>query len=216
MGACANELGLQVPGQEQPINPLDPTHKSPGLDLTQEQCDDLTAFVGSFPPPTQAGEPANLKDSGSRVNAGEHLFNTTGCSACHGMERLGNVTGIYSDLLLHDMGAILRRSRAGEFGREHRPRPERVPFGGGYYGGSNANDVFVDVPPATLRQWRTPPLWGVADSAPYLHDGRAATLQDAIIAHSGEAIAAKKSFVALPAAERGKLLAFLNGLTVNQ
>ena len=27
------------------------------------------------------------------------------------------------------------------------------------------------------REWRTPPLWGVASTAPYLHDGRAATTQ---------------------------------------
>ena len=36
--------------------------------------------------------------------------------------------------------------------------------------------------PARSSEWRTPPLWGVADSAPYLHDGRAATLEAAILA----------------------------------
>ena len=176
----------------------------------------MTAFVASFPPPTQR-EPANAKEA-LNLKAGEHLFNTTGCAACH-MERLGGVTGIYSDLLLHDMGATLADPVPANSERSVGRGPGgSVGSGslGGYYGGSNANDVFVDVPPATLRQWRTPPLWGVAGSAPYLHDGRAATLQDAIIAHSGEANAAKKSFVALPAAERGKLLAFLNSLTVNQ
>jgi CxxC motif-containing protein (DUF1111 family) len=214
MGACANEIGLQVPGQEQPIDPLDPTHKSPGLDLTQEQCNDLTAFVGSFPPPTQRA-PASAKEA-ERVLAGAHLFNTTGCAVCH-MERLGKVTGIYSDLLLHDMGPALA---------DHVPANSNVAstenalntvrsFGGGYNGGGGPSgaDAFVDAPPESLRQWRTPPLWGVADSAPYLHDGRAATLQDAILAHGGEAISARKSFVALPAPERGKILAFLNSLT---
>ena len=34
-------------------------------------------------------------------------------------------------------------------------------------------------------EWRTPPLWGVADSAPYMHDGRANTLSDAIELHGG-------------------------------
>ena len=37
------------------------------------------------------------------------------------------------------------------------------------------------------QEWRTPPLWGVADSPPYLHDGRAYTLEDAIRLHDGEA-----------------------------
>ena len=30
MGACANELGLQVPGHNQGIDPLDPTYRAPG------------------------------------------------------------------------------------------------------------------------------------------------------------------------------------------
>jgi CxxC motif-containing protein (DUF1111 family) len=212
MGACANELGLEVPGQAQPIDPLDPTHKSPGLDLTQEQCNDLTAFVASFPPPTRR-EPANSRDS-ERVAAGEHLFDTTGCSACH-MERLGNVNGIYSDLLLHDMGATLADPVPANSNASTGLSPGGS-LGGGYYGGSRANDVFVAVPVETLRQWRTPPLWGVADSAPYLHDGRAATLQEAILAHGGEANGSRTRFSALATADRGKLLAFLNSLVAAQ
>jgi len=211
MGACANELGLQVPGQEQPVDPLDPAHKSPGLDLTQEQCDDLTAFVGSLPRPTQR-DPLSAMDA-ERLTTGEHLFNKTGCAVCH-MERLGSVTGIFSDLLLHDMGPALAdpvpaNSRVASV--EHATRS----FSGGYNGGAGPSgaDVFVDAPPETLREWRTPPLWGVADSAPYLHDGRAATLQEAILAHGGEATSARKSFAALPTLERGKILAFLDSLT---
>ncbi|MEM7311748.1 MAG: di-heme oxidoredictase family protein, partial [Planctomycetota bacterium] len=37
------------------------------------------------------------------------------------------------------------------------------------------------------REWKTPPLWGLADSAPYLHDGRAETIEEAIEWHGGEA-----------------------------
>ena len=43
------------------------------------------------------------------------------------------------------------------------------------------------------RVWLTWPLWGLADSAPYLHDGRALTIDDAIRAHGGEAQAARAS-----------------------
>ncbi|MFP6611336.1 MAG: di-heme oxidoredictase family protein, partial [Pirellulales bacterium] len=46
--------------------------------------------------------------------------------------------------------------------------------------------------PSNIKQeWRTPPLWGVASSAPYLHDGRAATLEEAIALHDGEAAASR-------------------------
>jgi CxxC motif-containing protein (DUF1111 family) len=55
-------------------------------------------------------------------------------------------------------------------------------------------------------------LWGAADSAPYLHDGRAATLQDANQSHGGEALAAAELYGMLPALERAKLLAFLGSL----
>ena len=59
------------------------------------------------------------------------------------------------------------------------------------------------------REWRTPPLWGVADTAPYMHDGRAKTLEEAILWHSGEAHASKDLFVALNSKDKGNLIAFL-------
>jgi mono/diheme cytochrome c family protein len=58
----------------------------------------------------------------------------------------------------------------------------------------------------------TAALWGVADSAPYLHDGRATTLFDAIEMHGGEAQAARDAFVALSEGEQADLLAFLGQL----
>jgi CxxC motif-containing protein (DUF1111 family) len=203
-GGSANLVGAD---SDQPIDPLDPTYKAPGLDLTQEQCTDLTAFVASLPPPRQR-KPSSAADA-ERVNSGARLFTATGCADCH-MEKLGSVNGIYSDLLLHDMGTALADPAGAGSGRpSSRKAGQRR---SGYFGESN--DAFEFVPPEALQRWRTPPLWGVADSAPYLHDGRAATLQDAIMAHGGEAIAARKSFAALPAPERRKIVAFLNSLTV--
>jgi hypothetical protein len=61
----------------------------------------------------------------------------------------------------------------------------------------------------TEQEWRTPPLWGVADSAPYLHDGRADSLIDAISLHGGEADASMKKFFELPITERMAVLEFL-------
>ena len=55
-------------------------------------------------------------------------------------------------------------------------------------------------------------LWGIADTAPYLHDGRALTLSDAILDHGGEGTAARNAFAAPSAPERVRVLAFLRGL----
>jgi CxxC motif-containing protein (DUF1111 family) len=61
-------------------------------------------------------------------------------------------------------------------------------------------------------EFRTPPLWGVGKSAPYLHDGRAATLEEAIAAHDGEGKAARDRFLALPQLYRDAVVAFLKSL----
>jgi mono/diheme cytochrome c family protein len=59
----------------------------------------------------------------------------------------------------------------------------------------------------------TRPLWGIARSRPYLHDGRAPTLEDAILLHGGEAQASRDAFAALSDAERAPLRVFLGSLT---
>ena len=69
--------------------------------------------------------------------------------------------------------------------------------------GELANDEFT-----TAR------LWGVADTAPYLHDGRATTLFQAIEFHGGEAQAARDAFLALSENQQRKLLLFLKKLRV--
>ena len=61
--------------------------------------------------------------------------------------------------------------------------------------------------------YRTPPLWGVADTAPYLHDGRALTITDAIEAHGGEGHQSRDKFRALSADDKAALRVFLMSLT---
>lgn len=61
-------------------------------------------------------------------------------------------------------------------------------------------------------EFTTARLWGVADTAPYLHDGRAQTLTEAILAHGGEAQSARDAFDALTPAERIEVLTFLRVL----
>jgi hypothetical protein len=59
----------------------------------------------------------------------------------------------------------------------------------------------------------TRPLWGLADSAPYLHDGRAATIPEAIRAHGGEAAVQRAAFVDLAPEQQANLHLFLLSLT---
>ena len=63
--------------------------------------------------------------------------------------------------------------------------------------------------PADVRDMKTAPLWGLRASAPYLHDGRAATVDDAIKAHDGEAKAARDRYMKLNEQQVQQLLDYL-------
>jgi Di-haem oxidoreductase, putative peroxidase len=60
--------------------------------------------------------------------------------------------------------------------------------------------------------WLSPELWGVGSTAPYLHDGRATTLDEAIRAHGGEANASRVAYESSSEANRAQLIAFLESL----
>jgi CxxC motif-containing protein (DUF1111 family) len=188
--ACANELGLGNPNQPQPRPLSNPSYQPRGLDLTQEQCDQITAFVASLDKPTER-MPADFQGQTDAV-AGKKLFTTTGCADCH-TPNLGSIEGIYSDLLLHRMSVEMVGTGA--------YYEQVVPV---------ANSSPSDGPAAS--EWRTPPLWGVADSAPYMHDGRAATLEEAIRLHGGQAKQSAVRFGGLSECEQKQLVAFLKTL----
>jgi hypothetical protein len=59
----------------------------------------------------------------------------------------------------------------------------------------------------------TRPLWGLAVTAPYLHDGRAPTVHDAIVLHGGEAAAARDGYLALDEPGRASVRVFLASLS---
>jgi CxxC motif-containing protein (DUF1111 family) len=75
---------------------------------------------------------------------------------------------------------------------------------------ADAHPTFKTFP---ANQFITQPLWGVAVTAPYMHDGRAPTLADAIAAHDGEAASSRASFQALSADDKQKVLEFLGTLS---
>ena len=260
LGACSNELGLEVPSKAQPTDPTRPQYKANGLDLNATQCLSLTAFVASLPAPkvVKPEDPDKLK----AVEHGYKVFHAIGCAACH-VETVGPAQGIYSDLLLHDLGAALADPVSAQptyLVVEQRPtfiesafdqegeivKEDLVLSRTNHYYGNTSMSIsgsptgggllyktkrgYMTVTPngptskyATLtkyepsptnlaQEWRTPPLWGLKDSAPYLHDGRAATAIEAIALHGGEAEACTKRYLALPPGDRLAMLAFLECL----
>ena len=141
--------------------------------------------------------PARRNVSDTTNKKGEALFNQINCSGCHKPTmNTGYVTDVpslsnqrihpYTDLLLHDMGDGLADGR-----------PDFL---------------------ATGSEWRTTPLWGlgmlqkVQGVAFYLHDGRAQSIEEAILWHGGEAQKSKEAFMNLSKEDRDALLAFLKSL----
>lgn len=124
----------------------------------------------------------------AEATQGEALFSQIRCTDCH-IPSLPSSMGpveAFTDLLLHDMGPGLA---------------DGMQFGSPQRGGAATGDEF-----------RTQPLWGVSLHAPFLHDGRAATLYEAVDAHGGEAQASRDAFVALTPAEQSAVIAFLEHL----
>lgn len=70
----------------------------------------------------------------------------------------------------------------------------------------------IDDGPAVGSLFRTPPLWGTADTEPYMHDGSAETVADAIAAHDGEASGVRDAFDALDETRRAELVRFVESL----
>ena len=115
-------------------------------------------------------------------HAGEAVFRRTGCQACH-------VTSLRTSTRRVPMYSDLLLHDMGPL-----------------------LDDRVDQSTATGREWRTAPLWGVSRRTRFLHDGRATSLRAAILAHGGEARRARQRFRSLSAADRTRLVAFLDSL----
>ena len=197
ISAATGELGLEVPGRRQAADPRVPPIAAPGLDLNEEECAALTAYVASLPAPRTL-DAADGKHERA-IKAGAAVFRSIGCAHCH-VPKLGEVDGLYSDLLLHDMSPQLGDTGFyGVFtGNDPPPAPKRAPKG--------------KPAGAGMQEWRTPPLWGLRDSFPYLHDGRAETIEQAIALHGGEGTSAAQRYAQLSSRERQQLEQFLFSL----
>ncbi|MCS6862129.1 MAG: hypothetical protein NZT92_17635, partial [Abditibacteriales bacterium] len=64
------------------------------------------------------------------------------------------------------------------------------------------------------RKFITRKLWGVANEPPFFHHGRFTTLREAVLAHSGEALASRQAFQNLSPYEQDAIIEFLKTLQV--
>lgn len=123
------------------------------------------------------------------VVKGQKIFTQLGCAKCHlptYSSADGKEIALYSDLLVHDMGESLADNR-----------PQFTASG---------------------SEWRTAPLIGFARQRQnqrevrLLHDGRAASVEEAILWHGGEGASAKEAFRKARKSDRNALVEFVNAL----
>jgi CxxC motif-containing protein (DUF1111 family) len=188
--ACANEIGLGNPKTEQarPRTKWSYPHIEPDLDSAQFR--NLVAFVDTLPRPVER-TPDNSQ-AAERAALGKRLFTSIGCASCHTPD-IGGVEGVFSDFLLHRLDDA-----------EHRG-------GGGY---RTVVEAAVPLPEdyPLDDEWKTPPLWGVASSAPYFHDGGSPNLELAILRHHGDAEDVTSAYQAMARDDQQAVLDFLGTL----
>ncbi len=188
--ACAGELGLSnsIHAQHAPGTYQADLNAKP--DMTDHQVASLVKFVASLPVPRQVAptEPRSIDN----VIAGHKLFSSIGCSKCH-VQDVGVAQNVFSDFKLHFI------AKSGISTNAYYPE--------------NYEPVYTPSSSfAALGEWKTPPLWGVADTAPYWHDGSAPTLREAIKKHEEEGKWAAVEFERLGTDRQNQLLAFLGTL----
>ncbi|NER29525.1 MAG: c-type cytochrome [Symploca sp. SIO1C4] len=170
-------------------NPMFPESNT-STDIDFPTLKDATIYVQTLAVPART-----LLDD-PKVQRGEKLFTEANCAACHisqlrtgkheYQELVNQTIHPYTDMLLHDMGPGLADGR-----------PDFKASG---------------------TEWRTQPLWGIGLAqtvlpySGYLHDGRARTLEEAILWHSGEAEASQQVFKNMSQSDRSALVRFLNSL----
>ena len=168
-------------------SPIEAVDRVPDPEVLESTVQAVTHYIRALAPP----EPGRDTD---RRNEGRQLFAQIECSKCHVPEfQTGSspipalrfrTVHLYSDMLLHDMGDALA---------DNRPDGQ-----------------------ANGREWKTPPLWGLRlmrrflnGEAFLLHDGRARSVEQAILLHGGEGLTSRTLFAQLPRAQKDALLDFV-------
>ena len=186
--AYLNEMGITTP--------MFPNENPPGGDASQlAKCDtvadpedDGTAvenfanFMSSLAPPPRGRITSD-------VDAGERLFERLGCATCHlpTMTTGRHRTAALDRVTFHPFSDFLLHDM-GDLGDG------------------------IEQGRANGREMRTAPLWGLSVRNTFLHDGRATTLEAAILGHDGQGDDARQRYKHLSPDESAKLIAFLKSL----
>lgn len=212
-GAMAFHMGIQA-NEIFPNNiPIDLDGDGIVEELSVGEMSALSVFLTTTPRPVRRRPKGDAK-------AGRALFNSIGCSTCHiPVLRTESkfLTQSFPDIANDpDANVFMRINLAGgSAGFTRRPGGGlRVPLFADLKRHDMGPELAESAGGAMASFFTTARLWGIADSAPYLHDGRAATLTEAILAHGGEAQIDSDNFAALSDQEKIELLAFLRTLKV--
>lgn len=195
-GALSGDMGISSPlFPDQNCSPSDQecmnAHSIKTTEISKENLRKLTLYTKTL------AVPMKRNTSDTSVLSGAKSFHKIGCAQCHVSsyttgtdpkfpENSQQKIYPYTDLLLHDMGDGLA---------DNRPDFD-----------------------ANGREWRTPPLWGVGlfksvnNHTRYLHDGRARSLEEAILWHGGESENSKQQFKQLSAKQRSEVIKFLESI----
>jgi CxxC motif-containing protein (DUF1111 family) len=192
-GAYRDEMGI--------TNELFPEENAPNGDATLLPLVDISPDPEDFPDPVTGRSGVDNFTNFMRflappprgaitasVQQGEGVFQAIGCASCH--------------------TPVLTTAASAHAAFDRKPVPlfaDLLLHDVGTGDGIQQDD-------ARPNEIRTPALWGLRVRAPFLHDGRAATVEQAILLHAGEAATVRANFMSLSAADRQALLDFLGSL----
>ena len=194
-GAFQQDMGLTTSiNPNEPCTPLQTICAEQPNGGSPEVSDASLFAINDFL--TLLAVPARRINDQNEFDQGSRIFADIGCAQCHQPTLTTSdskqypllakqLIYPYTDLLLHDMGEDLSDN--------------------------------VKEGDANPHEWRTPPLWSLGlveatEGSRFLHDGRAASIEEAILWHGGEGLAANNNFVKLAPAEKEKLLSFLRSI----
>jgi len=186
-GAYNQDMGIT--SLFEPVDPYSGLEEDP--EVSTQTVNDVVFYLKTLKAPIQRDQ------TDSDVMAGKQIFSNIQCASCHipTMQTGSSTIAVlnnqefypYTDLLLHDMGTGLDDS-----------------YTEGY---------------ALTSEWKTPALWGLglskdAQGGTYflMHDGRATTIEEAILLHGGEADQSKTNYSQLTDSEKAQLIKFLESL----
>jgi len=155
---------------------------APGINDDGSGVNALHDFMTFLAPPSRAAHNRDADD-------GEALFERAGCAACH-------VATLHTGA--SSIAALDRKT--------YHPYSDFLLHDMGSLGDG------LEMGNAKGVEMRTTPLWGLRYVVAYLHDGRASTLEQAILAHDGQGRASRDRFTALAGNQKTKLIAFLKSL----